>query len=112
MKRILTIIASLAIIFSCGPGKHVSNDSKQNKTPEMFTAIEKLMSYSQLDSLCKADLISSSPSDWDKMYFVNDDNSIITEYMYVAEKQDTLFIYTAVESGDSLFVTKRVQIGE
>lgn len=112
MKRILTIVFVIIMLFSCGPGKHISKDAESNVIPEMYTMIEKLMSYIQLDSLCVADKISSSPVDWDKMYFVSEDNVPITEYMYVVQRSDTLFIYTVVEQGNNVFVTKRVQIGE
>lgn len=112
MKRILTIVIAFVMILSCCPGKHISKNTTENIKPEMYTSIERMMTYTQLDSLCTMDNISSSPTDWEKMYFVTDDNNIVTEYMYISQKSDTLFIYTVVESGDSAFVTKRVQIGE
>lgn len=107
MKKVLIIILSLFIFTTCGPTKKITKPSAFY----MRNLIERVYSYDQLDSLCIADGISTAPADWDKIYFLEADNTPVTEYSYIFTRNDTLFIYTAIPvKDDSIRVTKRIQV--
>lgn len=113
MKKVLIYILLILSLVSCGL-LHKSNNHKDPVEPTNFfmqTMIECMFSYTQLDSLCTADHISSNIPDWTKMLFVNGETGEPYEqYLYLVSKGDTTFIYNVIPNKDSIFVQKRIQI--
>ena len=109
-KIVLSLLVAFSVV-SCGLlSKHRQQKEQEPTEFFMMTMIERLFTYTQLDSLCTADGLSSSPEDWSKMFFIDGEtNEPFEQYMYLIEKGDTTFIYTAVPENDKIFVTKRIQ---
>jgi hypothetical protein len=109
MRKLLLIILLVLCTFSCGPSKRVKENEPTNFY--MKTLVECMYSYSQLDSLCVVDNISSQIPDWNKTMFINGETGeVIEQYLYIVSKKDTTIIYSAIPNKDSVFVIKRIQI--
>lgn len=78
----------------------------------MQTLIEQEMTYKQYDSLCVKDNISIQFEDWDNTFFINSEKEVIEQFMYTVYKGDTIILYTAIPSTNTVFMTKRIQYVE
>ncbi len=88
MKRLLSYIAFLVILFACTPKITV------NDTTTMYVVDEYITQY-QIDSVCNAELINSDLDTWTKTYFIDyETNKSIIEYGYiVGDSINTNVIY-------------------
>ena len=114
MKKLISILLIIALVSSCGIFKRGSKKNKAEDNYYMRTLIERMFTYEQFDSLATADNLSIFGADWTNTYFIDGetDKPINQLFKYV-QKGDTIFVYSVIPVGsDSLFVNKRMQIGE
>ena len=77
----------------------------------MHTEIEQVFSQEQFDSLCISDNISNNLEDWDMSLFF-EDSTILMQYLYVVNKNDTSIVYSAIPADSTIIINKRISIGQ
>ena len=83
----------------------------------MYNEYDKIITFKQLDSLCRYDTLNVNYKTWYNMPFYDDDSGEkITEYVFIKknnEYKETTYILRTINNSDSLFnMTKRITIKE
>jgi hypothetical protein len=110
LSRVLMIIATAAMLFSCGPGWKQNHNGNQEPVFSMRNAYVMQASSYQVDSICVADTLPSL-NEWISSTFKDyEDGTTIVKRVYVKEYQSgnqNIYVITGKEEPYS--VTKRIK---
>lgn len=121
MKRVLIILLSIIILFSCSPTTYNlnSNNINKNDSTELVFGVsqrnqyERNFSFEQFDSICRADKISNNLNQkWHKIKLFNKDTGKqLIQYLYIRNLPNEQHIYRVqlTDNEDSLKITKRIE---
>ena len=106
MKKIILILLTVILCFSCGTQKKTTELEKPTK---ILFLIDNIFNQQQLDSLCIADTISPNLSTWMEVAFIDyETNSPIIEKMYIKFINEDEIVYRIIKEGENFKITKRL----
>ena len=108
MKKILSLIFAIVFLCACGTKKAVVDEYVTGNV--MKNAFESTFTYSQFDSICKADTIPVNLTDWHIVYIRDyETREVKIQYLFIKRLGKNESIYRLETIDDSKFkITKRI----